>query len=920
MTPTTNIAPSLWPKVRSAFDALLDAPPDERAERIDRLAGEEPAVREALVSLLAAHEALESGDEPKPFLEDEGPRAALLATPLEELPEATSLLGRTIDGYRIVGRLGEGGMGIVYEAEQASPRRRVALKVIRGGASMDRPRLRAFQREAEALARLTHPGIAPIHDAGVTDDGRPYFVMELVNGIPLDRHIHERMPRAAAGESSIRARLRLFLEIGEALTHAHQQGIIHRDLKPSNILVVEDDTGSSRPPARSRIKLLDFGLARFLDAEHVPGLTTSLGSSLQGTIQYMSPEQARANPESVDSRSDVYTLGLILYEMLTDTRPFELDRGDLLETLHRICHEPPPRPRARNPKLDPDLETIVLKALQKEPALRYQGVSALCDDIGRYLSGLPIEARPATLLYQLGKIVRKHRAAAFLSGALALSLLAGAIGTTIGMIRARREAARARVEAETAGQIADFMEELFRVSNPSQARANSITARELLDAGVARIDTSLANQPDVKARLLGVMGEVYRGLGLYAESRPLLANALALRRAGPDSAGPQVARLEFALGGLLRRTGEYDSARVHYARSLELRRHLFGDRHPDVAASLTGLANVAMETGDYRTAKPLYEECIAIIEATKGPDHPDLALYLSNLALLHRATNDYAEALPIAERAVNILESSVGPEHFDLAYDLRGLGSSLLGLGRHAEARRVLRRTLAIQEKALGPDHADVGETFGAIGDSYLREGGHADSARVAIERSVSIFTRALGPGHGHTIRTRDNLSVVLRQEGRFREAIELSEACVRDLAIALGPGHPSLIIVYEHLGQHHAAAGTPAPAREAFEKALAMADTTYDAADEGILDLRRSLAEACHALGLAERARRLYADITVRLGPDSAVVQPTTVTAWSAVFDRAAELHREAGLADSARMILGWKAAFEARQGGGAS
>ena len=354
---------------------------------LERIAAGDTAMRRGLETLLDAHQALESGAG-RGFLADEPARDALLSLPVAGAVDEPSLIGHSIDGYRIVGRLGEGGMGIVYEAEQASPRRPFALKVIRGSAFLESSRLRAFQREADALARLRHPGIAPIHDAGVTDDGRPWFVMELVRGLPLDRYVHERTARADSGEPAIRARLHLVLEIADALSHAHQQGVIHRDLKPSNVMVVEEASGSSRPA--SRIKLLDFGLARFQDGEGVPGLTTSMGGALQGTIQYMSPEQARGTPDGVDTRSDVYALGLILYELVTDTRPFELDRTDLFHALRRICDEAPPRPRSRNAKVDIDLETIVLKSLEKEPAQRYQSVGALSDDIRRYLAGAPL--------------------------------------------------------------------------------------------------------------------------------------------------------------------------------------------------------------------------------------------------------------------------------------------------------------------------------------------------------------------------------------------------------------------------------------------------------------------------------------------------------------------------------------------------
>jgi serine/threonine protein kinase/tetratricopeptide (TPR) repeat protein len=831
MNETERLDPRLWQRVKEIFQEAVEAPAADRETLVGRLCAGEPFLMSQVRDMLAADDALGSGPASGSFLETPPDVSGILAAmetdsagPLFPAAGTSApAIGAVLGGYRIVGRLGEGGMGIVYEAEQQSPKRRVALKVVRGGLLLDEAGIRLFQREAHALARLRHPGIAAIYESGATPDGHHFFAMELVDGLPLHDYLRERSNGLAIDAAEIRARLGLFLEICDILSYAHQHGVIHHDLKPSNILVLRETSGRGDSSSRrSRIKLVDFGLARLVDSDATATLARSSLQSIKGTLSYMSPEQAQGNPDEIDLRSDIYSLGVLLYEMLTGRLPLDLHHKMLPEALRIIGEDPPPPPSRFRKELAGDLETILLKTLDKDPGRRYQSVAGLADDVQRHLADLPIQATPPTLVYQLRKLARRHRTAALLGAALFLAVVLGGFGTTIGMIRARKAAELARQEAETAEEVSSFMEDLFKVSNPGEARANSITARELLDAGVARIDTSLAHQPAVRGRLLGVMGQVYRNLGLFREARPLLEQALQLRRGSLRPDDPLLADHEYAFGSLLRRLGEYDKARGHYQASLEIRERAFGPDDPAVAASLTGLANIKLETGDYPGARPLYERCIRIIEKARGTEHPDLALYLSNLAMVHRAEGDYAGALPIVQRAVSIQEKALGPDDPGLTYDLVGLGATLRGLEDYDGSRRALERVLAIQTKTVGPEHVEVAETLGEIG-STLAQGGNHPAAREYLEKAAALFEKTLGPGNVYTARALDNVAMSARMMGDHRTAIDLSRKSLATLEAALAPGHPSVITVLERLGGHHAAAGEIAVARELFQRGLAI-------------------------------------------------------------------------------------------------
>jgi len=452
---------------------------------------------------------------------------------------------KQIGPYRLVAQIGEGGMGLVYKAEQLEPIKRiVALKMVKRGLDTEEFIAR-FESERQALAMMDHPCIARVIDAGATEQGRPYFVMEYVDGIPLNEYCDNN-------KLSVRERLELFILVCEGVQHAHQKAIIHRDLKPSNVMVTVID-GNPLP------KIIDFGVAKAMDSTMFDNtMTTSVGQ-LVGTPEYMSPEQADLDGGGIDTRTDVYALGVVLYELLVGQLPFtsaELKKMGFHEVLRTIKEVEPPKPSTRwstislatepevaalwenrrtnanalRRKLKGDLDWITMKALEKERERRYETANALAQDVKRHLRDLPVVAGPPSTTYRMQKFVRRNRTGVIAAGFVFVAVIAGIFGTTAGMIRAVRAEKRAVVEAETALQVSDFLVDLFEVADPDQARGNSITAREILNAGSQRIEDELAAQPATQARLMNTIGKVYRNLGLFEEALPQLESSLALRR------------------------------------------------------------------------------------------------------------------------------------------------------------------------------------------------------------------------------------------------------------------------------------------------------------------------------------------------------------------------------------------------------
>jgi len=729
-----------------------------------------------------------------------------------------------IGPYTILSVLGEGGMGVVYEAEETAPvRRRVALKVVRGGqASADV--LARFDAERRALAVMDHPGIAKVLNAGSTAQGEPYFAMEIVRGPPITDYCDAR-------RLSIRDRLLLFIEVCHAVQHAHQKGVIHRDLKPSNVLVAEQD-GEPHP------KVIDFGIAKALGPQTEDSLRTMSGTAV-GTAAYMSPEQADAGATDVDTRADVYSLGVMLYELLTGHLPLDPSAVGLHVFMARLAAGeslvPTPSVRlttsghhrkavAHSRRTDPghlvsavrgDLDWVVMKAMHPQRQLRYETANALAADLRRHLANEPVSAGPPSTRYRLAKFIRRHRTGVVAAGVVTVAVIASAVTATIAFVRASRAERVAAREAEAARQVTDFLVDLFRVSDPGEARGNTLTAREILDRGTQRITGELAGQPELQTRLLQTIGTVHAALGQYEPARQLLENALRTREreAGPND--PGVAETLNALGDLARARGDHEAAERYFQRALAIRLVAYGPEHvtvattlgmlaalrvrqgraaeaeslyvrvlaldrlvrrpddPRIARDMRGLAAVYWSQRRYASAESLWKATLAFQERTLGSDHPDVGSTLNNLGTVNYSTGRYAEALPYYTRALPIMETSLGPSHPTTASVLNNLAEVSWKLGRFPQADSLFRRALAVKEATLAPTNPGLAVTLNGLA-GLLRDQGRYAEAEPLYRRALRIREQALGTAHPDVSETLRDYATLLRRSGRTGEAAQL--------------------------------------------------------------------------------------------------------------------------------------------------
>jgi serine/threonine protein kinase len=739
-----------WNKIDSLFQSALELPTGERDEFLRKACGGNQAIEREVRSLLSARE--EAGS----FLDSpaiDGAAQALAASRLEDTYQSLGENATTarplpaqIGRYKIVRILGEGGMGVVYEATQETPHRTVALKVVKPG--LDSSLLRRFEHESQALARLQHTGIAHIYDAGVADTGsgpQPYFAMEFICGKALRDYVEAR-------HLSLRERLGLMVKICQAVNHAHQRGLIHRDLKPGNILV--DDTGQP--------KILDFGVARVTDNEAQVTRQTDVGQIL-GTLEYMSPEQVLGDPEEVDTRSDVYSLGVILYEMLAGKRPYKLKR-QLHEAVQAIREEDPAPLSAVSRNYRGDLETIVAKTLEKDKERRYGSAAALASDLERYLTDQPITARPDTVSYRLRKYVRRHRVGVMVAAGSVLLLIAFAVAQTVQLYRITRERDRA-------DRITKFMTDMFKVSDPSEARGNSITAREILDKASMGIDTGLAGDPEVQAQMLHVIGNVYGNLGLYSGSERLLSRAVAIRRQvlGPNDPGTLDSMNH--LSWVLLYQGRYAEAEKLQRDALERERQVLGNNSPETAYAIDGLASTLGFESRYAEAEKLYRESLDAEKRIHGQDSREYLIVLGNLGWLLEQEGHLADSENVLRDAVNLARRT-HREDDPIALNVRtNLSATLMDEGRYAEAEKLQSETIDIQRRVLGAEHRSTLASMQTLATILGRESHYAEAEKLYLQ-TLDIQRRVLGPEHPETGETLYDLGYLAAREGNKDEAL----------------------------------------------------------------------------------------------------------------------------------------------------
>lgn len=776
-----------------------------------------------------------------------------------------------VPGYTLLRQIGSGGMGVVYEAEQARPRRRVAIKIVRGGPAADELSLRLFQREADTLARLRHPDIAALYEVGRTDGGQHFLTMELVLGPTLGTYLKEKNAEGPPSAGQQRLRLEMFRNVCATVHYAHLRGVIHRDLKPSNMIVIEESTTAVSSTFRldgiPRVIILDFGLARMVDAEadllgH--GQLSQTGV-IQGTLAFMSPEQAVGNRDLVDLRSDVYSLGVILYEMLTGARPYDVEGISFLEAIHIVC-EQPPRPLARTwpggGRPDPDLETIVAKALSKDPVERYESAAALGEDIERYLTSQPILARPPSTMYQLRKLIARRKGP-FAAAALVILLIAfAAVGMSALYLQSERNLARAviaeqtaRAEAVTARRTADFLVDLFDGSSPERARGETITAREVLDTGAKRIEGELAGEPLMQARLMTTIGRVYRKLALYDESLELIDGGLKLRRehlpAGDPALGVSLVEQALTLEDL----GRLPEAESAYRAAIAALQSATPRDTTGLIRAMGHLGVLLSETGRLAPAAAMTDSALALHDARNTRDDLVAVQLLIQVAAVRMNADDLKTARVLLDRALALSQGTGHEDSPATANVLINIGHLLGREKKLDQAEVVYRRALAIREKFYGGGHPLVAQMTANIGMN-LAEQGRLLEARPFLEQSLGIMESILGKEHPNIGRELTNLGLLNLQLGEADRAVDLLERARTIRERTLGPNDPSLGLTLYHLADARLARGEPATARQLIERVIQIDTRVYGADHPAVADDLESLVTILKRMGDEPGAR----------------------------------------------------------------
>jgi tetratricopeptide (TPR) repeat protein len=782
------MTPERFEAVKRVFMAVMALPAEERSGCLDRECAGDPALREEVAALMTA-------DLPSVM------QTGGLARRVETLAPAPEPAGRQIGRYRILGVLGEGGMGVVYRAEQTAPiRREVALKLVPPGWDSARVVAR-FASERQTLARMNHPYIAQVFDAGSAEDGRPFFAMELVEGEPITEYCSRERP-------AIEIRLRLFLQICDAVRHAHQRGIIHRDLKPSNLLLTRQ--GTELVP-----KVIDFGIAKAIAADG-EGLVTTMDGQTIGTPEYMSPEQAGIIDAEVDTRSDVYALGIVLYELVSGSRPYTLRKRTALE-LDRAMRTPPVPPSLAGRPTgvmrlsgQRDLDAVALMAMERLPDDRYASVDLLADDVRNVIGQRPVRARSHTWTYRTQKFVRRHAAivgAAALAGVLAMAggvaIVSQRNRAVASEARAVAEAAAAKAEAAKATAVSQFLTNLFQESNPANALGANATARDLLARGERRLVTDLGSQDAVRATLMDIIGVVYQQLGMIDESERITRESLAVRRRVFGNVHADVATTLDNLGQLMRYRTRYAEAVPMHQEALSIRRALFGQRHAAAATSLNNLGLALLQWGRPHEAEPFIREGLEIRMEQLGPEHVDTTVTMSNLGDVLEDLGEYEEAARWYRRAIDVRQRTLAPNHPRMALVLAKLSSLLLTEGKFEEAESLARRVLAIRLEIYDADHPDIALAKNQLA-SLLLELDQVDEAETLLREALATIRRRYGERHMELAYCLLNLGSVSEARGNFREARTLYEQAQAITIELQGQEHESVATALTSLARIH--------------------------------------------------------------------------------------------------------------------